>query len=205
MNVNTRRFSYRFGSKSLLVRAAISQRGHVPEFLYRVDFNDDLQLITDGMFRARRWTTTSFPHAVLKAAVQREPQSRVYRICFFATLADATKCQQEYFDSSRHGPSKMIRCTKSELQNTGFHESWDDGFHEGIAYLFWRYEAPTDTNDRFSDVGIDITAFEKNAGGAWQPYCWEPAPEITALSPMTDPLIVNLQSQKRQWWRISGR
>lgn len=177
----------------------------MPEFLYRVDFNDHLRSITDGMFRARRWTTAGFPHAVLKAATQREPQSRVYRICFFATLAEATKCQQEDFDNSRRGPSHLMRCNKSELQKAGFHESWDDGFHEGIAYLFWRYEMPTATNDRFSDGGIDLTAFEKNADGEWRPYCREPAPEITALSPTTKPPFVTLQGQKRQWWKIWAR
>jgi len=177
----------------------------MPEFLYRVDFNDHLHSITDGIFRARRWTTAGFPHAVLKAAAQREPQSRVYRICFFATLADATKCQQEDFDNSRRGQSQLLRCDKLELRKAGFHETWDDGFHEGIAYLFWRYEMPTATNDRFSDSGIDLTAFDKSVDGEWRPYCWEPAREIPALSPTAKPLFATPQRQKRQWWKIWTR
>ncbi len=98
-----------------------------------------------------------------------------------------------------------MRCNKSELQKAGFQESWDDGFHEGIAYLFWRYEMPTATNDRFSDSGIDLTAFEKNTDGEWRPYCCDPAPEITALSPTAKPPFVPLQGQKRQWWKIWAR
>lgn len=175
------------------------------EFLYRVDFNDHLHSITDGIFRARRWTTAGFPHAVLQAAAQREPQSRVYRICFFATLADATKCQREDFDNSRHGPSQLLRCDKLELRKAGFYETWDDGFHEEIAYLFWRYEIPTATNERFSDSGINFTAFDKCDDGDWRPYYSEPAREIPALSPTTKPLSATPQRQKRQWWKIWTR
>lgn len=167
----------------------------MPEFVYRVDTAANLDLIRDESFRARRWIAApnKYPHKALLAATIEHPQSRVFRICFFSSLERALVCQANDF-APLGGRSIVSRCEKAAISEAEFNESWDDGFNQGEAFLFWRVEDPDPSNVEFSQAFLPMAAFQTYNNGNWtSPTAARDRPAVPPLSP---------QVRKKPWWKV---
>jgi hypothetical protein len=141
------------------------------DHIYRVDRINALRRIDDGHFRAKKWPNGQhdYPHRVLKAATAGCPPGQsVFRICFWPTLQRAETSLSS--DFSHWGDGVISRLSKSELQVQGFAETWDDGFNEGEAYLFWKYDSPTEISGSLSASGIPVGQVEILKNGQWLPF-----------------------------------
>lgn len=139
------------------------------EYVYRVDTQTGLEKIQDNHFRARRsGTSDSFHHELLKRLHSTLPRTDgLFRVCFYVSQVRAE--QSSSYDPSHFGKSYVLRCPKESVLSCGFTESWDDGFKEGDAYLFWIQETLSHRNARFSSAGVDFDLFEICKQGQWHP------------------------------------
>jgi len=178
------------------------------EYVYRVDTETGLKKIHDRHFRARRWMgndSYSFPHVVLKQLNVTLPASDgLYRICFYTSLARAKQSLND--DFSYLGLSRILRCPKNLVLSRGFFESWDDGFKEGDAYLFWIQEALSGENSNFSSTGIPFEHFEILNQERWHPLL-EYYREMVSVNNMTaipaeSVRHTALTAEKRSWWKF---
>lgn len=139
------------------------------EYVYRVETLTGLENIRDNHFRAKRWIfgeSGSFPHELLKQLTLTLPATDgIFRICFYTSHGRAE--ESKGYDFSYFGESFILRCPKASVMNLGFSESYDDGFKEGDAYLFWIQENILTGNKVFSSVGIALHLFEIWKQGQW--------------------------------------
>ena len=139
------------------------------EYIYRVDSIKNLEQVCNDSFRASRWTKEMYPHQVLKDIKSRQnEEDGLYFICFFTTqpLAEnSLKNDFFYLDEE----AKISRCCKEKVLRAGFTESWDDGFDQGKAYLFWCEEPLSKNNNKFSEKNISTNQFETLSEGKWIP------------------------------------
>jgi hypothetical protein len=178
------------------------------EYVYRVDTQDGLRKIRDNHFRARRWlanNSRSFPHQLLKKLYSELSTTEgLYRICFYTSYTRAEQSLND--DFSYFGPSHILRCPKRYILSIGFSESWDDGFKEGDAYLFWIQEQLLVENVEFSFAGIPFNEFEIWNEGQWcalEDYYYK-------IALLANPVAFSLGNtcssmsipKKRQWWKI---
>ncbi|MEY0665074.1 hypothetical protein AB7281_20815 [Providencia rettgeri] len=130
------------------------------KYVYRIDKQINFKAINDYTFRAKRWFPDMFPHKTLIEKTKNTLSDEgIYRICFFANFSLAN----EYVNYLRT-KSLLFRCLKSSIVQAGFHESWDDGFAIGDAYLFWCKEYLNEKNERFSMANLpfnDIQIFHE--------------------------------------------
>lgn len=138
------------------------------DYIYRIDTLKGIKRIEGDAFRGKKWVQgTGYPHALMKGAPLPATDAN-YIVCFFSTLEKAEeslKRDYEYFK-----PSYILRCRKDALATARFNESWDDGFAEGDAYLFWIRETVTATNTELSNAGIPLTNFEIQVAQQWIPF-----------------------------------
>jgi hypothetical protein len=178
------------------------------EYVYRVDAQTSLEKIRDSCFRARRWSANdsySFPHALLKHLHSSLPATDgLYRICFYTSHTRAEESLS--YDFSYFGASHILRCPKAAVLSLGFTDSWDDGFKEGDAYLFWIQEHLNDTNANFSSAGIAFDQLE-----IWKQEQWSQLQDhYSAVAPVAKPVAPPAgktrssvpASKKRLWWKF---
>jgi len=140
------------------------------KYVYRIDTIENFKKIKDETFRAKVWYDKEgeFPHKLLRSLCKKLGNNeRIFRICFFSTENKAIIVQKE--DYKFLGPSYIFRCPKSSVKTIGFNESWDDGFENKEAYLFWNVEINNDENSRFSSLGINFKEFEIFIENGWKP------------------------------------
>lgn len=176
------------------------------DYLYRVDTVSGFNKIKDSVFRAKRWTYPGgFPHKLLKSLYANLPSTDgLYRICFYSSQEIADKSMTG--DFLPQGESRMYRCPKETVLSCGFSESWDDGFNEGVAYLFWCQEKLNESNTEFSLSGISIEYFDVLIEGEWIPLLayldntTSTANEKVKISNH----IINKPPvpRKRKWWKF---
>lgn len=159
----------------------------VDEYVYRVDENFGLQSIPDGCHRAPRWPKGSnpFPHKLLKDRLSSLPSTHgIYRICFFVTLAKAEATRLSY--KNKGATTTLARCRKADVLAAGFTDSWDDGFHEGVAHLYWIEEQASSLNDCLSEACIPFDRFEALVNGNWVPLPTHLAPVKPQIQPSAE-------------------
>jgi len=141
------------------------------EYVYRINTQSGLEKIQDNHFRGRRWLSGvngGYPHALLKREhATLSITEGLFLVCFYSNHAKAEQSLNS--DFSYLGQSYMLRCPKEHVVAAGFNESWDDGFKEGDAYLFWNKENISDRNANFSSAGIPLEVFEIWKDSKWQP------------------------------------
>ena len=180
------------------------------EYIYRVDTQSGLEKIEDNHFRAKRWRADdryAYPHKLLAQLHSTLLETEgIFRICFYTSFDKAEHSKN--YDFSHFGESFILRCPKTSLASAGFSESWDDGFNEGDAYLFWIKEVLSANNTKFSSAGVEFPVFEILKQGEWQPLK-NYFPEKTVLSgKIAEPEHIqnNFLSvpmpEKRQWWKF---
>lgn len=151
------------------------------EYIYRLDYTEKLKAFADGCHRAPRWTggKSSWPHELLRSRLNQLDHSQaIYRICFFTTQAKAEEERLTYVEGKA---TTLARCRKSDLQAAGFTDSWDDGFHPGVAHLFWIEEHLTDENSALSTASIPFERFEALVDQQWIPLATHLAPAPKAV------------------------
>ncbi|MCF5648814.1 hypothetical protein KHW15_00965 [Pseudomonas syringae] len=137
------------------------------DYVYRIDYTANLRAIPDNCHRARRWDggPKSYPHKELRSQLNQSSDAQaIYRICFWAKLADAIKDRANY-----DGHTTLARCLKADVMAAGFSQSWDDGLNPGQAYLFWIVEQLHESNHAFSQASIPFSSFEAVVDGTWLP------------------------------------
>lgn len=175
------------------------------KYVYRIDTELGLKKIQDDHFRARRWLCeSSYPHKLLREQQSTLPASAgLYLICFFSSHARA---EHSLGNFSYLGPRYILRCPKKSVLNVGFSESWDDGFNEGDAYLFWRQETVTNGNNNFSSVGIPLDLFEILNQGKWQPLCTFLGEITSSQNGVSAPILASSNTDKtrakKSWWKF---
>lgn len=169
------------------------------EYIYRIDTKLNFSLIKDNTFRAKRWfLNESFPHKLLKAEYTNMSSNQgIYRICFFTSEAHAVS-SLDYDFTGISGDKLFLRCPKSAITNAGFEESWDDGFHIGDAYLFWRREMVEKKNERFSIASIPLNVFQVFYNGEWIEF--ERYKLSETLKPQVRNTFANRTNKKSSWW-----
>jgi hypothetical protein len=152
------------------------QEKTMARYVYRVDTRVGIDSIKDGVFRAKRWGSSfgsSYPHEEL-LRIKLTPGEGLFIICFYTSLQKAESAQKMDFDWL--GPSEILRCDKQCLIDVGFTETWDDGFIQGDAYLFWVRERVPVADQRLSSTGVPLAQFEIFRRGAWsklEDYIWQ--------------------------------
>ena len=139
------------------------------DYVYRIDRKKYLFNITDNLFRARLWKNrqSDFPHKNLRAAFKTRPSDRdVYRICFWGSMSKAEQSLER--DYGHWGDGIITRFLKEDVLAQGFEETWDDGFAEGDAYLFWKYDSSGD-DPSLSYTGLKIERADALVDGNWVP------------------------------------
>lgn len=160
-----------------LFRATIMTK----QYIYRYDDTGNLRAIQDNCHRARRWdgSPTSYPHKLLRARIAKLSNTQaIYRICFWVNLQDVI---DETDKLKRVTPDKLItltRCSISDVLSESFQSSWDDGFKEGKAYLFWKEEDLENSNSSFSKASIPFSKFEALVDGSWLPLSSHLSPAV---------------------------
>jgi hypothetical protein len=137
------------------------------EHIYRVDTRAGIDAIKDGIFRAKRWGPphgSAFPHKEM-AKIPVAMGEGLFIICFYTAFEKAEKSQE--MDYRFLGPSEILRCEKRRLIEAGFTQTWDDGFREGDAYLFWVKEPINTASQEFSEIGVPLADFEILHDGNW--------------------------------------
>ncbi|WP_435102390.1 phage integrase N-terminal SAM-like domain-containing protein [Arhodomonas sp. AD133] len=168
----------------LMESVSLPKRGHVDSYLYRIDTVDGLAKIRDGKFRAVRWTPSCYPHEILKKLESSLPEgAALFRICFYSSEQKA-RWSQQYDFAGRN--TRILRCPKEAVLAAGFSESWDDGFRQGEAYLFWTQESAQGASARLSNVGIPLETFEVAEGESWLPMGSIYSP-LDGLAKITEP------------------
>lgn len=138
------------------------------EYVYRVDTEEGLKRIHDNAFRAKKWPMNhDYPHKVLQEAKSLCPLGQyIYRICFYSSLEHAKDAERSIW--VHLGGGRITRVQKQELTILGFKESWDDGFEEGHAYLFWKYDRPfSNANTSLSNSGIPCDRMHLMTDNGW--------------------------------------
>ncbi|MEQ7415870.1 hypothetical protein ABQF04_09760 [Xanthomonas campestris pv. campestris] len=140
------------------------------EFLYRVDRLKHLRNVRDKFFRARSWPNgVDYPHKALKAAQQSVPEGLgIFRVCFWQKFDSAKKSLE--IDYRHWNDGVITRIPREDMTGLGFIETWDDGFSEGEAYLFWRYATGLPNDPSLSTSGISTDRIEAYKDGAWLPF-----------------------------------
>lgn len=129
--------------------------------LYRVDTKDGYNNIKDGIFRARRWNTASYPHEILKEKYKSlQIDEGIYRICFWTTKELAINSRDNDFKWLSK-ENYIHKCSAKLLIDQGFHQENDCGVTSGEAYLFWIIEKLDGNNEKFSNKGISLSNLEK--------------------------------------------
>lgn len=139
-------------------------------FLYRVDRLKHLRNVQDKFFRARFWPNgNDYPHKALHTAQQSIPAGlRIFRICFWSSFDRAEKSLQ--IDYRHWSDGVITRVPLEDVRNLGFTETWDDGFNEGEAYLFWQYGASLFKDTTLSTSGISTECIQAYKDGAWTSF-----------------------------------
>lgn len=176
------------------------------DYVYRVDTVFGFNKIQDSVFRAKRWTYPGgFPHKLLKSLYANLPSTDgLYRICFYSSQEIADKSLTEDFLSQ--GESRMYRYPKEAVLSCGFSESWNDGFNEGVAYLFWCQEKLNENNTEYSLSGISIEYFDVLTQGEWIPlveYLDNTASTANEKIRVAKDIINTPPApRKRTWWKF---
>jgi len=126
--------------------------------VFRVDPQEKWDEIVDHRFRAVRYKLGGYPHRLLMQIMQEMPHgSGLFRMCFYSSIELAQRSLQT--DFSCFDDCKIRSVSKQIIVDSGFAESWDDGFDEGQAFLFWRIETLTAHNHNLSSSGINLNQF----------------------------------------------
>lgn len=168
-------------------------------FIYHRSICSNHSMWDDDLLRGKLWTDgKSYPHKVLKQAIRSKPSDQLFLICFYPTLALAISCESRDFNS----PTVLLRVDCSLLAQAGFHCSWDDGFTEGEALLFWRADQPSSLNSERSSAGISIDHVEILEGQEWRTVRESRAVSSRPTAPprATPPLAQRYP--KRAWWKF---
>ncbi|MDM2724211.1 hypothetical protein [Citrobacter sp. Cy230] len=176
------------------------------DYVYRVDTVSGFNKIKDKVFRARRWTYPgSYPHKLLQSLYADLPETDgLYRICFYSSQEIADKSL--IGDFLPQGESRMYRCPKEAILSCGFSESWDNGFNEGVAYLFWRQENLNENNTQFSLSGISLEYFDVLTEGEWMPLV-EFLNKTSSIANETVGVAKDIINKppvpgRRSWWKF---
>lgn len=141
----------------------------VDRYLFRVDRKAHLRNIRDGFFRAARWRGAGdFPHKELVSAATSAPEGiGIYRVCFYSSHERAVKSLETDYRFWNDGVITRVR--HEDVLDLGFHQTWDDGFEKGDAYLFWQYGRGGNNPD-WSEAGIPLTLLQVHEEGSWMSF-----------------------------------
>jgi hypothetical protein len=144
----------------------------ISDYYYRVDAEKKINLIKDGVLRACYWHPGRFPHKNLAQISRKNPNQRVYRVCFYETETFARNRLREFSSdihiNSGSGVQMLTRWPRNAPSSQGFTYSQDDGFNPGEASLYWVLEK---SSGELSSIGIALNLVEvwDDAQKLWVP------------------------------------